>query len=60
MDDVAKDGTQADDQKQAAAGDQPADDGAPISAAQAERLLASVKEGQPGYTYGGPRGGKPW
>jgi Ca-activated chloride channel family protein len=60
MDDLAKDGNQADDQKQAAAGDQPADDGAPISAAQAERLLDSVKEGQPGYTYGGPRGGKPW
>jgi Ca-activated chloride channel family protein len=32
----------------------------PISAAQAERMLDAVEEGQPAYTYAGPPGGPPW
>ncbi len=31
-----------------------------ISAAQADRLIESVEEGSPGYSYTGPPGGKPW
>jgi Ca-activated chloride channel family protein len=38
----------------------PSGEAGDVSAAAAERLLDSVEEGQPGYSYGGPPGGKPW
>lgn len=38
----------------------PSGEAGEVSAAAAERLLDSVEEGQPGYSYGGPPGGKPW